>query len=281
MKQTWLQLHKLLKISRPRFYPYLLGPYAIGAILAVDTFNELTNALYLLGFMYFTFPANLLIYGINDLFDRDTDQHNTKKGKYEHKLHLSDTSLLTFVILVCGVITLLFAWQLPTLASWYLFAFIVLGVGYSVPPIRFKARPFIDAVSNVLYILPAGVGLAMGTQSVSFFSIPVLAACLWAVGMHCISAIPDIAADTRAGLKTTAVVLGHVGASYFVAGVWLLAVLLSIPSLGIISSLFFVYPILALLMARSAQKAHRIYSVFPLLNTLLGMVLFWVAVFSK
>lgn len=280
MKQTWLLLQKVVKISRPRFYPYLLGPYAIGAILGVTDVKELTNTLYLLGFLYFTFPANLLIYGINDLFDQDTDQHNRKKGSYEHKLQLAETSLLTSVILLCGILTLLYAWQLPARASWYLLAFIVLGIGYSVPPIRFKARPFIDSFSNILYILPAGVGLALGTLSPSFFSLPVLAACLWAVGMHCISAIPDIAADTRAGLKTTAVLLGHVKASYFVASIWLLAVLLSIPHLGVISLLFFVYPALALLMARSADKSHKIYSFFPVLNTLLGMVLFWVAVFS-
>ena len=33
--------------------------------------------------VYFLIPANILIYGINDIFDYDTDKLNPKKGTYE------------------------------------------------------------------------------------------------------------------------------------------------------------------------------------------------------
>ena len=47
---------------------------------AIETFDEATM-------LYATFPANLLIYGINDVFDYETDTLNAKKEEYETLLH--------------------------------------------------------------------------------------------------------------------------------------------------------------------------------------------------
>ena len=74
-----MKLSYLLKISRPRFWIYLLGPYLIGIIAATDTVDILYTIPFWIGFLYFLFPANLLIYGANDISDYQTDQHNQKK----------------------------------------------------------------------------------------------------------------------------------------------------------------------------------------------------------
>jgi 4-hydroxybenzoate polyprenyltransferase len=37
--------------------------------------------------LFFTFPLNLFIYGINDIADNDTDKYNTKKLGYEEALN--------------------------------------------------------------------------------------------------------------------------------------------------------------------------------------------------
>ena len=73
---------QLLKTSRPRFWIYLIGPILIAFAASGLQFSPL---LILLG-LYATLPANLLIYGVNDIFDRDTDALNAKKSGYERRL---------------------------------------------------------------------------------------------------------------------------------------------------------------------------------------------------
>ena len=58
----------LLKVSRPRFWIYIFGPYIVGLIAGVENKTELLSLLYLLFGIYFLYPANLLIYGVNDIY---------------------------------------------------------------------------------------------------------------------------------------------------------------------------------------------------------------------
>lgn len=127
------------------------------AILTRD-FPSLSDALLaLLFFVMFSFPANLLIYGVNDLADNDTDQHNDKKNGYEHRVR-NRFSLLLFVVIFAffllnsvGIVSLF----IQPLALVPLGLFFVTAIFYSAPPVRAKALPFVDGVFNILYILPA------------------------------------------------------------------------------------------------------------------------------
>jgi 4-hydroxybenzoate polyprenyltransferase len=72
---------------------------------------------------------------------------------------------------------------------------------------RWKAKPFVDALSNVFYIIPGWITYyAMGGTGWSW--LVLLAGWMWTTPMHVFSAIPDIDADTQAGLATTATALG-------------------------------------------------------------------------
>ena len=67
---------------------------------------------------------------------------------------------------------------------------------YSLPPIRAKAVPFFDGITNILYVLP---GIMAYLVLHSDLSRPlVIAAWAWVMAMHAYSAIPDIEADTKA-----------------------------------------------------------------------------------
>lgn len=93
----------LLKISRPRFWHYVLWPmliyfasngfldeiYASWSRWGTDWIFYLIILIIILG--YFTLPANLWIYGRNDIADSDTDKFNTKKWTYEAKIDDSET----------------------------------------------------------------------------------------------------------------------------------------------------------------------------------------------
>jgi 4-hydroxybenzoate polyprenyltransferase len=93
-------------------------------------------------------------------------------------------------------------------------------VFYSAPPLRFKARPFLDSLSNAAYGLPLLiVPVALGAPPVW----PAVAGLLaWSVAKHAFDAVQDIEEDREAGITTTAVRLGPRGTAVW-SGVWWIA----------------------------------------------------------
>lgn len=84
----------------------------------------------------------------------------------------------------------------PHVRAWRV-AFIVLGVGYSLKPLRFKSIPFLDSISNSFYIFPGVIGYMLaGGEILNRYAI--LGACARAMAMHAYSAVPDIEADKKA-----------------------------------------------------------------------------------
>ena len=73
----------IISISRPRFWSYLAGRWAVGMVSAANSIYDFQNILFWLGLLFFLWPANFLLYGINDYTDRDTDKFNPKKKDYE------------------------------------------------------------------------------------------------------------------------------------------------------------------------------------------------------
>ncbi|MFC6725835.1 lycopene elongase, partial [Halobium palmae] len=73
----------LLKLSRPRFWFYLAGPVVVGVAFGARSVSELFTPVALALFAYFLVPANVLLYGVNDVFDADVDEENPKKEERE------------------------------------------------------------------------------------------------------------------------------------------------------------------------------------------------------
>ena len=250
---------------------YLLGPYMV-ALAATSLRPPLE--VWLLG-LYLTLPANLLIYGVNDLFDVDTDRLNPKKRDYESLLQPSHRRGLVVAILVTNLPFLALVPFLPHAWPWLLL-FVVTGVGYSMPPLRAKSRPVVDAAFNILYVAP---GLAAyATVSGEQPPLPVLvAALLWCMAMHAYSAVPDITADRAAGLATVATFLGRFRTLLFCGTAYLLAALLALPSVGPFAALAgvaYLVMIALSLRSRGPEQLFALYRRFPVLNTALGGALF-------
>ncbi len=276
-----VSMHVLLTVSRPRFWIYLLGPYVIGAVAAMGQGGSLSwTGLFFA--LYFTYPANLLIYGVNDVFDADTDALNEKKQGYESRFHDSHYRSLFTVLFILHGIFLPFLFLSSPLAASFLALFLFLGIFYSAPPLRLKARPFLDAASNVLYIMPGLFSYVLfGGDS---FVLPIIfAAFLWAMAMHAYSAVPDIAADTRAGIATIATTLG--------ARVTLLMCFVFYVTAGVLTA-WFVHPLgwlgvlvygglmILSLRAKNHTELFALYRRFPLVNTLMGALLFFIVFFQ-
>jgi len=260
----------LLWLSRPRFWLYLAGPVIVGVAYAaegpVDLFSPIAIAL----FGYFLLPANVFLYGVNDLFDADIDTENPKKG--DREVRYRGGRLVALFVAVTGLLGVAFLPLLPAAGGVAMMAFLLLSVEYSAPPFRFKTTPFLDSLSNGLYVLPGAIAYA----AVAGRAPPVAAVAggwLWAMGMHTFSAIPDIEPDRKGGIQTTATWLGKRRTYGYVAACWLAAAVafgFVDPRMGVLMA---VYPVFVGWVAGSTIAVDRAYWWFPALNTAVGTLL--------
>jgi 4-hydroxybenzoate polyprenyltransferase len=263
------RLRRLLKRSRPRFWLYLAGPVLVGTAFGARSVGELFSPASVGLFLYFLLPANLFIYGINDVFDADVDEENPKKD--DREVRYTGDNLEAGLAIGGAIPGVWIAVVIPDAAPWII-GFLLLGTAYSAPPLRLKTTPPLDSVSNGLYVLPgvaAYAALAGSNPPVA----AIVGGWLWTMAMHTFSAIPDIEPDREAGIRTLATVLGRRGTLAYCGGVWLLAAgvfaLLDLRA-GI---LLLLYPALVVLWETSGVAIDRAYWYYPAINTLVGMVL--------
>jgi 4-hydroxybenzoate polyprenyltransferase len=208
-------LARLIHIARPVLWVNTLGPAVIGLWLSGSLWR--LDALPLL--LWLTLPFNLLIYGVNDIFDQDTDAQNARKGGLEGaRIKRSETrGILLWTALTNAPFLAYVAWALPPAALAWIAAYVVVFVFYSAPPLRFKARIYLDALSNTAYAFPiVFVPLALGEEPLWAVGIGLMA---WSVAKHTYDAIQDIPEDRAVGIRTTAVYLGERGAVVW-SGAW-------------------------------------------------------------
>jgi len=276
----------LVKVSRPRFWHYIIGPFLVGTLIAFngDPVAMFSKLYFWIWFLYFWISANFLIYGINDLADTDTDEFNSKKELYEVKFDKNKFKLFVGLFLVLNLPILFFTKNIQVtlcmLAFWFFSCF------YSIEPIRAKAKPFIDSAFNFLYVLPGIIGyLQFSNNSIAYLNWPIIAAATFlSMAMHTFSAIPDIKADNQANLNTTAVFLGQRGALIYCFILYLLA--------GIIGAIYFNQYILVIgipyLVAmifcfykNNSSVTFSTYKLFPVYNLIAGLGIFWMIYFTN
>lgn len=216
-----LSLSRLLTVSRPALWVNTVGPLVMGLWLIGRPLPPDPGVWLLLA--YLTVPFNLLIYGLNDLADREEDALSTRKGGWQGARLRGgeDTPLLTAILALNAPFLLALALRLPPAASLGLGLAASLFVAYSVPPLRLKGRPFLDGLSNVAYALPLALpALTLGAPVPAW---PLAALMAYAVGKHAFDAAQDVPADRAAGTRTVATTLGVRGTALYALGWFLLA----------------------------------------------------------
>jgi 4-hydroxybenzoate polyprenyltransferase len=275
------RLRYLLKLSRPRFWFYLAGPVVVAVAYAADTVGELFAPLAVGLFVYFLLPANVLLYGVNDVFDADVDEENPKKEAKE--VRFGGERFVVAAVVLAGLAGLALFAFVPPVAWGYLAGFFILGVEYSAPPFRFKTTPLLDSVSNGLYVLPGAATYAAlaGTPP------PLLALVggwAWTMAMHTFSAIPDIDPDRRAGIETTATALGRDWSFVYCGALWLTAAGLFAALDVRLGVLLLSYPLVLVGVYGSGVAVDRAYWWYPALNTAVGAALtlggLWLVVYG-
>jgi 4-hydroxybenzoate polyprenyltransferase len=199
---------QMLLSSRPLSWINTAFPFAAGYLL---TTREV-DLTFVLGTLYFLIPYNLAMYGINDVFDYESDLRNPRKGGVEgavlgrslHKATLVSAAATNIPFLVYLVIV-------GSPLSWLVLAISVFAViAYSAPRLRVKERPFLDSLtSSTHFVSPAVYGLVLAGAFFTPALWALLAAYfLWGIASHAFGAVQDIVADREGGIASIATVIG-------------------------------------------------------------------------
>ncbi len=153
-------------------------------------------------------------YVVNQIFDRETDRQNRKLFLLaDGILPVSGAWAFTALLVLGSFALLLPLWASPgfpwILGLWA--ASGLLGMAYSVPPLRLKARPFWDLLANALgygglnvlfgRALAGPVPLRAGWETLPY---------VLAVGaVFLLTTLADVPGDRATGARTTGVVLGE------------------------------------------------------------------------
>ena|GEM_PF-3872458 len=243
-------IHDIIKGLRPEFWSVSLAPLWIGALLVPGNQLRVTLRAFLYTIIsgpfippsaYFSMKiaaiktiissynwagplalmvaASLIVgplvpggaYIVNAYFDREGDKRSVRT---KH-LSIVQDKLLKRGSLVLATLFFFAALVLSFLIGgvfFYLTVFgIVLGIMYSLPPVRLKSIPILDTVTNgIAYgILPTLAGwVVLGGSINQYIIIIAFPIALCTMAGHTALAIPDSKVDEYFNQNTTAVVLG-------------------------------------------------------------------------
>jgi len=159
--------------SRPISWINTAFPFAAAYLLTTGS----VDALLVVGTLFFLIPYNLLMYGVNDVFDYESDLRNPRKGGsegalLEPRLHRAVvwTGIVTAAPLVIAMLWLggtghPWSWAVLAVSLFAVFA-------YSVPGLRFKEVPVLDSItSSTHFVSPAVYGLAVAGAVPTAFTL--------------------------------------------------------------------------------------------------------------
>ena len=272
-------LAQLFVSSRPLSWVNTAFPFAAAYLL---TTGRIDTA-FIVGMIYFLIPYNLAMYGINDVFDYESDLHNPRKGGVEGALldpSIHRTTLWASVVTNVPFLLVLVALGSPL--SWLVLAVSVFAViAYSAKGLRYKEKPVIDSItSSTHFVSPAVYGLVLAGATVTpALGLVLISFFLWGMASHAFGAVQDVIADREGGLASIATVFGArattrsaVGA-YALAGLLLLgtdwpgplALLAVVPYMVIVAQFW-------MITDETAETANRGWKRFLLLNFIAGAI---------
>lgn len=202
----------LLKVSRPGlwlvFVWLYLWPTAGNTAL-------LRTSVFWMGLLYSTLPLNLLVYGMNDLVDEDTDSVNPRKGNfiYGAKTSKIERRELPFWMFTLNVVPLCiiagFTGEWMYLAGWFTAA-VSINFLYNNKPFQFSRRCPFEVPTMILghFLIP------LFSCQINDLSFPGLGSWIFngflLARSHIWLEFADIDCDAKAGKRTFAVRFGPI-----------------------------------------------------------------------
>ena len=286
-------LRALFVASRPLSWVNTAFPFAAAYLLTTRTIDLVL----VVGTIFFLIPYNLMMYGINDVFDYESDLRNPRKGGVEGALLNRSQHRATLIAAVVTTVPfVVFLAIVGSPASWAVLAVSMFAVAaYSVPGLRFKERPFLDSLtSSTHFVSPAVYGLVLAGAVFTPQLFAVLGAfLLWGIASHAFGAVQDVIADREGGIASIATVMGgrwtvrFAVVAYLLGGLLLLfsdwpgplAAILAVPYAAVCVPFWNVTD-------AAAETANRGWRRFLLLNFITGffvtmLMIWWVFLTAK
>ena len=216
-------LQTLVVSSRPLSWVNTAFPFGLTYYLFVGQFD----ALFVVGTLFFLIPYNVLMYGINDVFDYESDLRNPRKGGVEGALlgpELHRPMVLLSALLPLPFLVPLILWG-SLLSTGVLALALFFVVAYSAKNFRFKEIPFVDSVTSSLhFVMPAVFAMALVGAELTGLSLTLLASFFfWGMASHAFGAVQDVVADREAGVGSIATAIGAKGTVRFAVVLYLVA----------------------------------------------------------
>jgi 4-hydroxybenzoate polyprenyltransferase len=198
---------RLFWSSRPISWVNTAFPFAAAYYFATKDVDWVL----VVGSLFFLIPYNLLMYGVNDVFDYESDLRNPRKGGIEGALldpkYHKPVLLTSFGLALPFVLALSLVNDTGTVVLWVT---VFAVVAYSLKGLRFKEIPFLDSItSSAHFVGPMLVGLSFANAALDFSLMAATAAFfLWGMASHAFGAVQDVKADREAGIASIATKIG-------------------------------------------------------------------------
>jgi 4-hydroxybenzoate polyprenyltransferase len=212
-----------LKTARLHFYLMAWIGYTLGALAASMNSLNFNVRIYILGYI-FLFLTELGTILVNEYYDYESDRINANRsvftggsGMLVHRhistkeLKLGIAATLSLILIVGTILLLSVKRNTLFFTALLLFLGLILGLGYTVPPIKFCYRGMGEITVGItfsFYVILGGFGFQSGRWNDPFpwlLSVPLFFATLAPITL---SGIPDYQADKRVLKKTFALIFG-------------------------------------------------------------------------
>jgi 4-hydroxybenzoate polyprenyltransferase len=278
-------VRQLFVVSRPLSWVNTAFPFAAAYLMTTRT----VDLTFVVGTLFFLIPYNLAMYGINDVYDYESDMRNPRKGGVEGAV--LDRSLhapTLWAVLLTNVPFLVYLVWVGNPLSWLVLAVSMFAVvAYSMKGMRFKEKPFLDSVtSSTHFVSPAVYGAVLaGAVFTPALWLILAAFFLWGMASHAFGAVQDITADREGGLSSIATVIGAKATSRFALLCYGLAGVLLVVAAGtgqaawpVLYAAFLAIPYLLMvwpyrsLSDADCEQANRGWKWFLAINFFAGFV---------
>jgi 4-hydroxybenzoate polyprenyltransferase len=276
MKTVWA----LIQSSRPISWINTAFPFAATYVF----FTDKIDLTLIIGTLFFLIPYNLLMYGINDVFDYESDLRNPRKGGIEGALLDKSLHKLTIWVsaLSCVPFVAYLVWVGNVWASLALAFALFTVLAYSVKGLRFKEKPFLDSLTSATHFVNPMIfaALLVGEN----LAQPVLwqaliAFTFWGMASHAFGAVQDVRADREGGIASIATVIGARATTRFAFLLYLAAgLLMASAGMPAASAAIAAVPYLAILLPflsitdETCETANQGWRRFIWLNFFAGAI---------
>ncbi|MBQ69695.1 prenyltransferase [Candidatus Saccharibacteria bacterium] len=276
-------INKLLKVSRPVSWVNTAYPFAATFLVL----GGAVDVLFIVASLFFLIPYNLLMYGVNDVYDYESDMRNPRKNSIEGAAEAKEFH--PTILRAAYGLTLPFLLALLLIGSWtadlVLLSVVFFVVAYSLKGLRFKEIPFLDSITSSLHfvgpMLYASALFGFPAETFPF----MIAFFLWGLASHAFGAVQDVIPDREGKLSSIATVIGaratvwfsfllYIAASLFVGLQGGLAIIVSLAGLLYV---FTVAPYL-FITDKTSARANRGWRRFIWLNYIVGTVVTFVLI---